>query len=136
MTRRFIGEQLRPLLDRAESRQLEPGAPVMPGAFEWRGQEYPVLETLHSWKELSPCKQGAAERYLRTHWYRIKTVGDLEWTLYFLRQAQSGRRVDARWYLYTLDDGTPGEGAIGEDTRGEDTRGEEQAGTIATRPNR
>ncbi len=105
MSERFISEQLKPIMDGPAPVPFEAGAPMMPPAFEWRRQRLPVLEVLESWKELSPCSSGSPERYLRRHWYRLRTSDEQEMTVYFLRQAQSGKQPKSRWFLYKLEDG-------------------------------
>jgi hypothetical protein len=81
------------------------GEPGLPGRFLWRGQEYVVERVLEQWKETSPCTSGSGERYVRKHWYRIRTTSGSEMRIYFERQARSARERKRRWWLYTVSPG-------------------------------
>ena len=58
---------------------------------------------LEKWKETGRCRNGSAERYVRKHWFRIRTTGGLEMKIFFERQARSARERKQRWWLYTVD---------------------------------
>lgn len=107
MTEEFIGELLVPVRGRAGAHPAPIGAPQLPGKFLWREEEVGVADVLGAWKETSPCKSGSPERYLRRHWFKIKTTGGDTMTLYFERQARSSRDRKKRWWLYALSRGSP-----------------------------
>jgi hypothetical protein len=78
------------------------GAPGLPERFVWRGQEYRIEKVVEKWKESSPCRSGGGERYLRKHWYRVRTTDGSQMKIYFERQARSARQAKQRWWLYTV----------------------------------
>ena len=56
---------------------------------------------LERWKDTGPCTSGSGEKYLRKHWFRVRTTDGREMKLYFERQAR-GSRQTSRWWLYTV----------------------------------
>lgn len=123
MRDRFVSEPIRPLFDalaerpddrrseatddcrRSEATDDHPaaiGEPIVPTRFVWRDREYAVGELLKSWKELSPCGSGSGERYVRKHWYHIRTTDGLEMKIYFERQARSKGAAKRRWWLFSI----------------------------------
>ena len=78
------------------------GEPGLPGRFVWREREYAVAGVLEKWKETGPCRNGSGERYLRKHWFRIRTATGEEMKIYFDRRPRSRRGAKARWWLYTV----------------------------------
>jgi hypothetical protein len=103
MGERFIGERILPVPGTFDSRGMAEGGPGLPMKFLWRGEEYAVDEVLESWKDTGPCTSGSEERYIRKHWFRIRTTSGHEMKIYFERQARSRREQKARWWLYTVD---------------------------------
>ena len=97
----FVGEAVIPARASGEAPAMARGEPGLPRRFTWRGQEYVVGEVLRRWKESSPCRNGGDERYLRKHWFAIRTTDGRHMTLYFERQARRGSKPTARWWLYT-----------------------------------
>ena len=79
------------------------GEPGFPRRFRWRGQEYELRGVLEKWKEAGPCRSGGREQYVRKHWFRIRTAGDVEMTVYFERQSRSRRESKTRWWLHSID---------------------------------
>ena len=57
---------------------------------------------LERWKDTGPCTSGGGEKYLRKHWFRVRTTDGREMKLYFERQARRGSRQTSRWWLYTV----------------------------------
>ena len=102
MARQFVSEAIQPVAEAMSTRRMARGEPGLPARFAWRGQEHEVAEVLETWKGLSGCSHGSDERYVRKHWYRVRTTDGVEMTLYFERQARSGRQRKARWWLYTV----------------------------------
>jgi hypothetical protein len=102
MGERFIGEAIRPVGSAMDTSRIARGEPALPMRFAWRGREYRVEAVLERCKETGPCRSGADERYVRKHWFRIRTSDGIEMRIYFERQARSGRGRGARWWLYAL----------------------------------
>ena len=102
MNGQLISQPIKPLLDEVDARRIIPGEPLLPTGFSWRGGEYRVGEVLESWKETAPCTHGSGERYVRKHWYRIRTPEGDEMKIYFERKARSAREAKRRWWLYTF----------------------------------
>ncbi len=98
----FVSEPITPVAGTFDTTPMTRGEPALPGRFIWRDNEYAVAEVLQAWKELGPCKSGGPEKYLRKHWFRIKTKNCLEMTIYFERQPRSKRQNKLRWWLYTI----------------------------------
>ncbi len=96
----FISENITPLGAR-DAGAMSRGEPGLPVAFAWRDARYEVLDCLAAWK-VSSRERGVGELYLRRHYYRLRMSDHHEWTVYFLRQAQSGAPAIARWFLYTI----------------------------------
>ncbi|MDD5350303.1 MAG: DUF6504 family protein [Chthoniobacteraceae bacterium] len=101
MRERLISEAVTPVADGGIARPVVIGAPLLPARFRWRGEEYAVAEVIAEWKETGPCRHGSGERYVRKHWFHIRTAAGEEWKLYFERQARSARERKARWWLFT-----------------------------------
>ena len=119
MGERFVSEPIRPLF---EIPSEDPGAtadhtaaigePILPTRFVWREREYAMGELLEAWKELSPCHSGSGERYVRKHWYRIRTTDGIEMKIYFERQARSKGSARRRWWLFSWADNQPDPPAV------------------------
>ena len=76
------------------------GKPGLPRKFSWKGKSFSVVEVLEEWKESGNCRHGAGERYVRKHWFRIRTAEALEMRIYFERQGRSSG--GSRWRLYSI----------------------------------
>ncbi len=98
----FVGEALEPLEGGFKTAGVAAGEPVLPMRFKWRDREYTVESVLRKWKESSGCKSGGGERYLRKHWYHIRTTDGAELQIYFERQARSASSRRKRWWIYTV----------------------------------
>lgn len=101
MREQLISEALQPVFDQA-SGEVVVGAPLLPSKFIWRGAEYEVSEVLETWKETGSCTHGSAERYVRKHWFHIRTTSGEGMKIYFERKARSARQAKLRWWIYTL----------------------------------
>jgi hypothetical protein len=97
-TDEFLSEALRPIFE-GDSQPAPAGAPVLPGAFEWRGKPLRVLNVLSSWKQSGDCTHGSGEKYLRRHCYKLKMEDGSTWEVYFERRARSARQSKQRWWL-------------------------------------
>lgn len=104
MREQLISEPVQPVLDQTAGAVIV-GAPLLPAKFLWRGVEYEIREVLETWKETGPCTHGSGERYVRKHWFRIRTAGGDEMKIYFERKLRSARQSKQRWWLCTF---TPG----------------------------
>ena len=99
----FVSEPIKPVAGTFEPGAMTRGEPGLPERFKWRDKEYIVADVLEAWKELGPCRSGGNERYLRKHWFRIRTENALEMTIYFARQPRAKRQNKTRWWLYTIE---------------------------------
>lgn len=100
---KLICESVIPLFDGSGGDTvMAAGEPVVPGAFVWRGDTYPVLHVLEAGKGLGPCTHGSGERYVRKHWYRFASSGGLVFRVYFERRPRARGAASKRWWLYTV----------------------------------
>jgi hypothetical protein len=104
MPEQFIGESIQPVKGSSDTVSMAAGGPGLPGRFRWRGDEYAVKEVLDTWRELSSCRHGSAEQYVRKHWFRVRTSNGGIMKLYFERQARSKREAKRRWWLYSREE--------------------------------
>jgi hypothetical protein len=104
MSERLVSGGLRPVADAGFLGTPRVGEPGLPSAFQWGKRALVLREVLDQWKESGPCSSGGGERYVRKHWFRVRTVDDAVLTLYFERQAKTS--VKRRWWLYTIDEET------------------------------
>ncbi len=102
MSEEFVSEPIMPVTGTFDTTGMTRGEPGVPGRFVWREKEYAVLDVLEAWKESGPCRSGGPERYLRKHWFKVRTDNGLEMTMYFERQARTKRQSKKRWWLYTI----------------------------------
>ena len=102
MKAEFVSEVIRPVAGAGDSAGMVRGEPGFPKRFIWRETEYVLAEVLATWKQSGPCKSGSNEKYLRKHWFRIRTADGVEMEIYFDRQARSKRQAKNRWWLYTV----------------------------------
>ncbi len=78
------------------------GEPGLPGAFTWRDEVFGVQGTLRTWKESSREGGAGGELYLRRHCYELLMSDGSIWSVYFTRQAPSGKPTKSRWFLYSI----------------------------------
>jgi hypothetical protein len=97
---RFVGEAIVPDEASFFAAGMAAGAPGLPRSFWWRGTYFSVLAVLEKWKESGDCRHGSGERYVRKHWYRVKTAEGPEMKIYFERQQRSSG--GSRWRLYSI----------------------------------
>jgi phosphoribosylglycinamide formyltransferase-1 len=95
----FVSEAIEPTPGTFDAAAMSRGEPGLPREFAWRGTTYRVAELLSTWKT-STAERG--EMYLRRHWFRLRTTGGEQMTLYCERQAKNAKRPKARWWLYTI----------------------------------
>ncbi len=105
MKERFISEAIQPAAGEFDPAAMAAGEPALPARFRWRDRDYEVADLLESWRELSPSSF-ESDRYLRRHWFRIRTDCGSEMVLYFQRRARDVR-AGKRWWLYTVTEDEP-----------------------------
>ena len=104
MSAEFISEPIKPVPGTFDTTAMTRGEPGLPGRFVWRDKEYTVADVLETWQQLGPDKGGGPERYLRKHWFKIRTEDGPEMTIYFERQARARRQSKTRWWLFTIEE--------------------------------
>jgi phosphoribosylglycinamide formyltransferase-1 len=102
LAEQFIGEPITPVPETADARTMARGGPGLPRRFVWRGREVAVEAVLETRRSLGPCTSGSGERYVRKHWFTVRTTSGETMTLYFDRQPRRGKSPKARWWLYSL----------------------------------
>ena len=100
MRETFIGEAITPDDMSFSVSPMAMGKPGLPRKFSWKGRRFTILEVVEEWKESGDCRHGSDERYVRKHWFRVRTTEDLEMRIYFERQGRS--RGGSRWRLYSI----------------------------------
>jgi len=101
MTANFISETITPL-EGFDPTRMTFGEPGVPSKFRWRQREFVVTELLEAWKDHGDCTHGSGERYVRKHWYRVRTSDGAICRLYFLRNfGKAGKRP--RWWLHSME---------------------------------
>ena len=106
MAEQFVSEAIRPVAGTADVGAMATGAPGLPRAFTWRGRTVTIERVVRTWRETGPCRNGSAEAYVRKHGFEVLTDAGERMTLYFDRQARSGTRPKARWWLLSVGTGT------------------------------
>jgi hypothetical protein len=106
MTETFIGEAIQPEDVSFSTAAMATGKPGLPRSFSWKGGSFPILEVLEEWKEAGDCHHGSGERYVRKHWFRVRTTENREMRIYFERQRRSSG--GSRWRLYSIRTAEPG----------------------------
>ena len=113
MSEQFVGDRIRPVPGMLRTLGMTRREPGLPRRFTWRGEQVEVAEVLERWKQTGPCTSGSGERYVRKHWYRVRTTDGLVMKIYFERQARRGRQQMSRWWLYTVSAPAGTEGRTG-----------------------
>jgi phosphoribosylglycinamide formyltransferase-1 len=96
----FVGEGIIPEDASFSTSAMAMGQPGLPQKFTWKGKSFVILGVLEEWKEAGNCRHGSGERYVRKHWFRVRTTDELEMKIYFERQGRSSG--GSRWRLYSL----------------------------------
>ena len=76
MNETFIGEAITPEDMSFSVSPMAMGKPGLPRTFSWKGRRFSVIEVLEEWKESGNCRHGSGERYVRKHWFRVRTTED------------------------------------------------------------
>ena len=90
MRERFVSEAITPAAGDFDPAAMAAGEPALPARFGWRGREYVVAELIEKGRELTPTSF-ESDRYLRKHWFRIRTTCGLEMRIYFQRRSRTMR---------------------------------------------
>lgn len=98
----LISEPITPAAGTMDVSAMTRGEPGLPRKFTWRDKECEVAEVLERWKDTGPCWSGSGERYVRKHWFRVRTTDGLVMKLYFERQARSKALRKKRWWLHSV----------------------------------
>lgn len=118
----FISEPIFPAPGQADVAMMAAGEPGMFTRFTWRKTDYEVAEVVRRWKGYGPDGHVPGnEMYLKRHWVELLTTSGERMVIYFERQARQaprmpargsrGRQIpQARWWLYTLEEGTKSAG--------------------------
>jgi hypothetical protein len=101
---KFVSELIEPVKETFDTKAMSRGEPGLPSRFLWRESEYGIVEVVRKWKETSPCKSGAKEKYVRKHWYEIRTTNGLRMKIYFERKSLPKGQARKRWWLYSVYD--------------------------------
>ena len=102
MTSHFVSEPIKPVVATADTSRMAAGEPGLPREFVWRGETVAIAEVIRSWKDTGPCTHGSGERYVRKHWYEVRTEAGQRMKIYFERQSRSRQR----WWLFTTESNT------------------------------
>lgn len=97
----FISEEIKPLAEELDFSPSATGEPALPKKFRWRNETIEIAEVLHKEKTTGPCTHGSGERYVRKHWYTIRTVDGRQMRLYFDRKPAT-RQIKKRWWLFSI----------------------------------
>lgn len=97
----LISEAIRPVPGSFDAGFMSRGVPGVPREFFWRKQKYVVTQVMSTWRTTGPCRHGSGERYVRRHWFEIRTLSGEVMTLYF-DKGTSGKRKEMGWFLYAL----------------------------------
>jgi hypothetical protein len=101
-TEEFVSEMIVPVTGTFDTKSMSRGEPGIPARFLWRNSEYGIAEVVRKWKETSPCSSGGKEKYVRKHWYEIRTTDGLSMKIYFERKSMPRGQAKRRWWLYSV----------------------------------
>ena len=99
MSRQFISEPIKPDTTTFVTARMATGEPGLPMRFVWRGRMFQITEVLETWRKTGPCRHGSGERYVRRHFYKIRTDSGSIMTIYFDRQYRLRSQRTIRWWL-------------------------------------
>jgi len=97
----FISEEIKPLPEFLDISQSAPGEPALPQKFHWRGEAVEIAEVLRKWKSASDCTHGSDDRYVRRHWYDIRTTDGRQMRIYFDRNTKPSGHKKRRWWMFS-----------------------------------
>lgn len=100
---KLVCEAIIPVPQTFDAAFMSAGVPGLPREFFWRKKKYAVEDVIRAWKSTGPCHHGSSERYVRRHWFKVKTKIGSIMTLYF-DKGTHGRRSEMGWFLYVLEE--------------------------------
>ena len=92
----LVSEPVAPRAESFDPAAIRLGAPPLPRAFDWRGDELVVAEHTRTW---TSNKVDRGEAYRDRHWFEFRTPDGRLAVVYFDRHARRGR---PSWWLYTI----------------------------------
>lgn len=101
MADELISEAIRPVPQTFDTALMSKGEPGLPREFFWREKKYAVEAIMKSWRTTGPCTHGSSDRYVRRHWFKVKTRSGEVMTLYFDKGTR-GTRKEMGWFLFAL----------------------------------
>ncbi len=99
----FISEPITPDRESFDTSFMASGIPGLPRKFTWRNKNYEVAEVLETSKSTGPCHSGSPEKYVRKHYFKVRTRTGEVMTLYCTRQPpKSSNKTRDRWILFSI----------------------------------
>ena len=95
MSKRFVSEPLKIASGASGAQRMEP---VLPQAFEWRGERVEVRNVRKTWRS---TKEDRGDVYLKRHWFEFESADACIVTVYYDRAA---KRSAPHWWLYSIED--------------------------------
>jgi phosphoribosylglycinamide formyltransferase-1 len=102
MGEKFISESIKPVAGTFDTDGMSRGEPGLPDRFLWRKAEYKIAQVIDRWKDTGPCKSGSKEKYVRKHWFKIRTTSGEVMKIYFERKPLPKSQRKMRWWLYSI----------------------------------
>lgn len=102
VSERFIGESFKPVAGTFDTDRMARGEPGLPARFVWRNVEYGIAQVIDYWKDTGPCKGGGEEKYVRKHWFKVRTTSGEVMKIYFERKPMTKSQRKIRWWLYSI----------------------------------
>jgi len=99
--KQFVSEPITPVGGVFDTAAMSAGEPGLPARFRWRDTEYEVAVVTKTWKTAGDCRHGSGERYVRRHWFSIRTTDGTNMEIYFDRQPRA-RQAKQRWWLAAI----------------------------------
>ena len=99
----LVSESIVPEPGSFDAADMGKALPGLPRAFTWRDRLYHVGILLEKWKVSGPeVGRFGGERYLRRHYFRVRTTDGSTMVLYCERHLKGRSNPKARWWLYTV----------------------------------
>ena len=101
----LISEEIGPAPGTFDVADMGRGLPGLPAEFTWRSRPYRLAALLDKWKASGPeVGRLHGQRYLRRHYFRVRTTDGQTMVIYCQRHIASRSRAKARWCLYTIEE--------------------------------
>ena len=102
MATEFIGERIEPVAGTLDPARMARGEPGLPQRFRWRGGEHEITAVLETGRITGDCTHGSGEKYVRKHWYRVRTTAGTELRITFNRRARTAQELRDGWWIQSL----------------------------------